>query len=715
MADIELLYETVDTYSRRAKECYDRKDYASAGRFYTLCAEQMFKIAKETKEGALKKSRVEKAKKFLSFADDMEKLSNSGAMTLTENETKNDVKVEEAKDVSLEDALKDLNSLVGLEKVKETINNWVKQIQAFQLRKERNLKVPDMSYHLVFTGNPGTGKTTVARIVSHIYHALGILSRGHLVEVDRSDLVAGYIGQTAIKTQGVIEKAMGGVLFIDEAYSLSSKSESDFGGEAIATLLKAMEDKRTSFVVVVAGYDDKMEEFIDSNPGLNSRFTTKINFDDYTGIELYKIFLGLCNKNGYVLSDEAKLFLSEYLDDLYANRDDNFGNGRDVRNLFEKVITRQSSRVVRLSMPTNEELSTIKEEDLPFHKKIRSKSNITTLPMDKPIRPVVTDETDVNKPTAPTENKSAKNDDNVTPEQKLLSEPTVDSKYKFNWDDIPRISFDDVAGLQSVKEEVNNKVLLPLKNPQALEGYVKKSGGGLFLYGPPGTGKTMIAAAIAHEIGAKFCSVKPSDLLNSGVGQSEKAVSDLFRQARAYPCAVIYFDEMDAIAPKNTRLQQARQLRSELLAQMQGIDSYRKESNNILFLIASTNKPWDVDSAFVRPGRFGTRIYVGLPDFEARKGIIEIRLEKLRKNGIVRLSDDIDVEEITDKLDGYNCSDIVNLLDKVEELSILRSMDTNEKYICGEDFEKAFNETTSSVQIDDIIRLSDWIPGNSEE
>lgn len=715
MADIELLYETVDTYSRRAKECYDRKDYASAGRFYTLCAEQMFKIAKETKEGALKKSRVEKAKKFLSFADDMEKLSNSGAMTLNENETKNDVKVEEAKDVSLEDALKDLNSLVGLEKVKETINNWVKQIQAFQLRKERNLKVPDMSYHLVFTGNPGTGKTTVARIVSHIYHALGILSRGHLVEVDRSDLVAGYIGQTAIKTQGVIEKAMGGVLFIDEAYSLSSKSESDFGGEAIATLLKAMEDKRTSFVVVVAGYDDKMEEFIDSNPGLNSRFTTKINFDDYTGIELYKIFLGLCNKNGYVLSDEAKLFLSEYLDDLYANRDDNFGNGRDVRNLFEKVITRQSSRVVRLSMPTNEELSTIKEEDLPFHKKIRSKSNITTLPMDKPIRPVVTDETDVNKPTTPTENKSAKNDDNVTPEQKLLSEPTVDSKYKFNWDDIPRISFDDVAGLQSVKEEVNNKVLLPLKNPQALEGYVKKSGGGLFLYGPPGTGKTMIAAAIAHEIGAKFCSVKPSDLLNSGVGQSEKAVSDLFRQARAYPCAVIYFDEMDAIAPKNTRLQQARQLRSELLAQMQGIDSYRKESNNILFLIASTNKPWDVDSAFVRPGRFGTRIYVGLPDFEARKGIIEIRLEKLRKNGIVRLSDDIDVEEITDKLDGYNCSDIVNLLDKVEELSILRSMDTNEKYICGEDFEKAFNETTSSVQIDDIIRLSDWIPGNSEE
>lgn len=714
MADINLLYVTVDNYARRARECYEQKNYSGAERLYTLCAEQMYKIAKETTETELKRARVDKAKKFMSFASDMAKLANSGAVALKENEPKTKVKVEEAKDVSLEDALKELNSLVGLDKVKRTINDWVKQIQAFQLRKERNLPVPDMSYHLVFTGNPGTGKTTVARIVSQIYRALGILSKGHLVEVDRSNLVAGYIGQTAIKTQGVIEKAMGGVLFIDEAYTLSSKSESDFGGEAIATLLKAMEDNRTSLVVVVAGYDDKMEDFINSNPGLNSRFTTKINFDDYTGIELYKIFLGLCNKNGYILSPEAKVTLSDYLDELYANRDDNFGNGRDVRNLFEKVITRQSSRVTGISMPSNEELSTIKVEDLPFTRKDKPKSNFTTLPMDKPIRPVVTDENDV-KDNKTSDNKNGKNGENSSPEQKILSDAIVDSKYKFNWDDIPTISFDDVAGLKTVKEEVQNKVLLPLKNPEALEGYVKKNGGGLFLYGPPGTGKTMIAAAIAHEIGAKFCSVKPSDLLNSGTGQSEKAVSDLFRQARSYPCSVIYFDEMDAIAPKNTRLQQARQLRSELLAQMQGIDSYRKESNNILFLIASTNKPWDVDSAFVRPGRFGTRIYVGLPDFEARKGIIELRLDKLRKNGIVRISEDIDVDKIAENLDGYNCSDIVNLLDKVEELSILRSMETKEKYICDEDFEKAFDETTSSVQIDDIIRLSDWIPNNSEE
>lgn len=215
MADIDLLYETVNTYSRRAKECYDKKDFASAERFYNLCAEQMFKIAQNTQEGQLKKARVEKAKKFLIFAEDMKRLSAGGALELAENEVEEKVNVEESPKISLEEALNNLNELVGLDRVKKTINDWVKQIQAFQMRKERNLRVPDMSYHLVFSGNPGTGKTTVARIVAQIYHALGILSKGHLVEVERSDLVAGYIGQTAIKTQKVIDAAMGGVLFID--------------------------------------------------------------------------------------------------------------------------------------------------------------------------------------------------------------------------------------------------------------------------------------------------------------------------------------------------------------------------------------------------------------------------------------------------------------------------------------------------------------------
>lgn len=701
MADIDLLYETVNTYSRRAKECYDKKDFASAERFYNLCAEQMFKIAQNTQEGQLKKARVDKAKKFLIFAEDMKRLSAGGALELAENEVEEKVNVEESPKISLEEALNNLNELVGLDRVKKTINDWVKQIQAFQMRKERNLRVPDMSYHLVFSGNPGTGKTTVARIVAQIYHALGILSKGHLVEVERSDLVAGYIGQTAIKTQKVIDAAMGGVLFIDEAYTLSSRSESDFGSEAIATLLKAMEDKRTSFVVVVAGYDDKMDDFISSNPGLNSRFKTKLNFDDYSGLELYKIFLGLCRKNDYKLSDKAKVAMSDYLNELFDSRDDNFGNARDVRNLFEQIVTAQSTRVYANQFATDDELMTITEEDLLFFKRRPPKKTADLPPLKE------------NKPSiiSPKED-----EDKSTPEQVILDgSQGFDSEFRFTWDNVPVISFEDVAGLENIKEEVRMKVLLPLQRPDAFEGYVKKGGGGLFLYGPPGTGKTMIAAAIAHEIGAKFCSVKPSDLLHQGPGQSEKAVRELFRQARSFPCAVVYFDEMDSISPKNTKSQYAKQLRSELLSQLQGIDSYCKEKGNILFLIAATNKPWDVDSAFIRPGRFGTRIYVGLPDDDARRGIVEKHLNKLRDKRIVEIKNDIDIEAIVNATVGFNCSDIVNLLGKTEELSIRRGLLTGEKYICGEDFDNAIKETNSSVQVDDIVKLTEWMPNNTEE
>lgn len=701
MADIDLLYETVNTYSRRAKECYDKKDFASAERFYNLCAEQMLKIAQNTQEGQLKKARVDKAKKFLMFAEDMKRLSAGSALELAENEVEEKVNVEESPKISLEEALNNLNELVGLDRVKKTINDWVKQIQAFQLRKERNLRVPDMSYHLVFSGNPGTGKTTVARIVAQIYHALGILSKGHLVEVERSDLVAGYIGQTAIKTQKVIDAAMGGVLFIDEAYTLSSRSESDFGSEAIATLLKAMEDKRTSFVVVVAGYDDKMDDFISSNPGLNSRFKTKLNFDDYSGLELYKIFLGLCRKNDYKLSDKAKVAMSDYLNELFDSRDDNFGNARDVRNLFEQIVTAQSTRVYTNQFATDDELMTITEEDLPFLKRRPPKKSADLPPVKE------------NKPSivSPKED-----EDKSSPEQVILDgSQGFDSEFRFTWDNVPVISFEDVAGLENIKEEVRMKVLLPLQRPDAFEGYVKKGGGGLFLYGPPGTGKTMIAAAIAHEIGAKFCSVKPSDLLHQGAGQSEKAVRELFRQARSFPCAVVYFDEMDSISPKNTKSQYAKQLRSELLSQLQGIDSYCKEKGNILFLIAATNKPWDVDSAFIRPGRFGTRIYVGLPDDDARKGIVEKHLNKLRDKRIVEIKNDIDINAIVDATVGFNCSDIVNLLGKTEELSIRRGLLTGEKYICGEDFDNAIKETNSSVQVDDIVKLTEWMPNNTED
>ncbi|MDE6201110.1 MAG: AAA family ATPase, partial [Clostridiales bacterium] len=193
---------------------------------------------------------------------------------------------------------------------------------------------------------------------------------GQLVEVDRSDLVAGYVGQTAIKTAGVIEQAKGGVLFIDEAYSLANGRENDFGREAIETLLKAMEDHRSDLVVIVAGYDEMMHSFIDSNPGLRSRFKNFIHFEDYSGSEMFRIFQTLCQENQYVIAVEADEALKDKFDGLYAARDNGFGNARDVRNLFESVITKQSKRIVKIPNPTDEDMATIIVDDLPFESKI---------------------------------------------------------------------------------------------------------------------------------------------------------------------------------------------------------------------------------------------------------------------------------------------------------------------------------------------------------
>ena len=281
------------------------------------------------------------------------------------------------------------------------------------------------------------------------------------------------------------------------------------------------------------------------------------------------------------------------------------------------------------------------------------------------------------------------------------------SGYRFAWDDLPKISFDDVAGLADVKEAVMRKVLLPLKNPELYEGYVKKNGGGLLLYGPPGTGKTMIAAAIAHEIGAKFCSLGPSDLVMQGVGNSEKAAVALFKEARSFPCAVLFFDEIESICPASTHAQGARQLRSELLRQIQGMEAYGEQNDKILFLIAATNKPWDIDPAFVRPGRFGIRVYVGLPDAPARKYMLDMRLNKILQTGKV-LVGDIDAEGVVEKTEGFNGADMANLLDEVQELSALRSAKTGIKEILQEDFDNALGKITSSVQEKDMQKLREW-------
>ena len=329
---------------------------------------------------------------------------------------------------------------------------------------------------------------------------------------------------------------------------------------------------------------------------------------------------------------------------------------------------------------------------------------------------------DANKPPVmpsnKKEDKKPEDKKNEKPEDKILGangeELGASSEFKFNWESLPSIGFDDIAGLEDVKDIVRVKVLLPLKNPEAFEGYEKKSGGGMCLYGPPGTGKTMIAAAIANEIGAKFCSIKPSDLLMQGLGQTEKAVKALFAQARQFPCAVIYFDEMDSLTPKNTKSTAARQLRSEFLAQLQGIDSYKEGEDRILFLVAATNKPWDIDSAFLRPGRFGTKVYVGLPDAPAREYMIRKRIEKILKKGVVEVREDVNVDVLTESTNGYNCSDISNLLDRIEEISIIRGIKTGEKYIADEDFTTALSEIHSSVQADDIQKLRDWREENDQ-
>ena len=270
----------------------------------------------------------------------------------------------EEKKPDFDELMAQLDSLVGLDDVKKDIKNLMNLVKVRRLRKENGLPIPPMSLHMVFMGNPGTGKTTVARIISGLYAAIGVLEKGQLIEVDRSGLVAGYVGQTALKTQEVIKSALGGVLFIDEAYSLASGGENDFGREAIETILKAMEDHRDELIVVVAGYDGPMEKFINSNPGLQSRFNKYFYFHDYNGEQLLYIFKGQCKKNGYALTEEAEAEAKAMFEELYENRGENFGNGRDVRNVFEDTVVRQSNRVAALDAPTKDDLMQFLPEDL---------------------------------------------------------------------------------------------------------------------------------------------------------------------------------------------------------------------------------------------------------------------------------------------------------------------------------------------------------------
>lgn len=266
---------------------------------------------------------------------------------------------------TLEIVLAELNELVGLDAVKKNITDLINFLKVQKLRDAKELKTTKNSLHTVFMGPPGTGKTTVARLLGRIYKHLGYLEKGHVIETDRASLVAGYVGQTAIKTDKIITEALDGVLFIDEAYSLSSGGLNDFGNEAIETLLKRMEDNRDNLVVVVAGYPDEMELFIKTNPGLQSRFNRYFEFEHFSAVALNKIFKLIAHKNDFILTDDASEKLMAILERLYEKKHAGFGNARVVRNLFEKIIERQANRIVTTEIITKEVLKTLKEEDIP--------------------------------------------------------------------------------------------------------------------------------------------------------------------------------------------------------------------------------------------------------------------------------------------------------------------------------------------------------------
>ena len=264
------------------------------------------------------------------------------------------------------DPYQELNDLIGLESVKEEVKTLANFVKVQKQREAKGLKTPKLSYHLVFTGSPGTGKTTVARIVGRIYKDLGVLKSGHTVETDRSGLVGRYVGQTAPQTDTVVQKALDGVLFIDEAYALvpTDGSSNDYGQEAISTLLKRMEDYRDRLVVIIAGYPKEMKRFIDSNPGLQSRFNRYIDFPDYSADELVEIFMMYVKKNQYTLDDDAKAYLKERLQFAVEHKDRNFGNARYARNQFEKVIQAQANRVAQLKNASTKDLTEITMEDM---------------------------------------------------------------------------------------------------------------------------------------------------------------------------------------------------------------------------------------------------------------------------------------------------------------------------------------------------------------
>ena len=483
---------------------------------------------------------------------------------------------------SIDDVLAELDGLVGLEEVKAEVKKIVNLAKVNEARRAQGLKVPPMTYHMVFTGNPGTGKTTVARIVARAFAALGIAKKGHLVETDRSGLVGRYAGETAIKTNAKVDEALGGVLFVDEAYQLASSDNDDYGKEAIATLLKRMEDNRDNLIVIAAGYTDEMRDFLDANSGLRSRFSKTIEFADYTTPELAAIFRSIAKKNEFVLAEDLENGLDDAMKKLTAKRDRTFGNARFVRQLFEDSTGRQADRLAETGDLDPESLKTLTLADLGVGEK----------------------KVDVRAPTV----------------EEVLAE------------------LDELVGLEPVKEEVRRLVATvranKLRQEKGLENNVTMSYNFVFT-GNPGTGKTTVARILGKAFRAlgvldraNFVETDRSGLVAKYEGQTAAKTNKLIDSAAG---GVLFIDEAyqlnqgendqygsEAVATLLKRMEDARGSMVVIIA------GYSAEMKRFMDMNSG------LESRFNRTIEF--------PDYSARE-LAEI-YRSLAKKAKYRLSDD---------------------------------------------------------------------------
>ena len=406
---------------------------------------------------------------------------------------------------TLDQLLEELDALVGLQEVKDEIRNLIAIQTANRWRMENGLPPVSTSLHMVFTGNPGTGKTTVARLIGHIYHAIGVLSWGETVDVGRDKLVANYVGQTAPKTSQAIESAKGGVLFIDEAYTLSEGGKGDFGQEAIDTLVKYMEDNREDLVVIVAGYPDKMRTFIDANDGLKSRFTKSINFDDYSADEMMEILAGMCKKSQYLLTDDASARAREIMQKGKNLGGKNFGNGRYVRNVYEVAVGRSAVRLAGMGTFTKQDACTLLPEDFVLPSNIKGQG-----------------------------------EEGHSEEEKSTEELLEE--------------LDALVGLQKVKDEVRNLIAIQTTNRWRRENGLPPISTSLHMVftGNPGTGKTTVARLIGHiyhAIGVlsrgQTVEVSREDLVAPYIGQTAQKTRAVLDRALG---GVLFIDEAHTLA-----------------------------------------------------------------------------------------------------------------------------------------------------------------------